>query len=181
MNGWQFLDAQIARLGRFVDRIFDIEIRAWIAIGAYGLVVYSLSLIHNNPAFAKLEELIIQALVIQVFVTGVVGFYFAASSAGTEAFKKLSQSAGDAMAQQTANSATAGSVSADKKDVQIDANTVTINVPAPYDLTKLYAAGDVVADPADAKAHYRALVGNQGSELSNTAVWEPLPPEGSAQ
>jgi hypothetical protein len=74
MTFWQFCDRQLGRMGT----------RGWLVIGLYALTWRSLTLIHSNPAFAKLEEIVIQGLVIQGFLGLAGAFYFAASKGGTE-------------------------------------------------------------------------------------------------
>jgi hypothetical protein len=71
---WDFLDRQIARMGT----------RGWMSVGLYVLTWYSLHLIHGNPAFLKLEEIIVQGLVMQGFLGLILAFYFAASKGGVE-------------------------------------------------------------------------------------------------
>jgi hypothetical protein len=74
MTFWAFLDRQIARMGT----------RGWLVVGLYALTWRSLTMIHGNPAFAKLEEIVIQGLVIQGFLGLAAAFYFAASKGGVE-------------------------------------------------------------------------------------------------
>ena len=74
MTFWAFLDRQLARMGA----------RGWLVVGLYALTWRCLTLIHGNQAFAKLEEIVIQGLVIQGFLGLAAAFYFAASKGGVE-------------------------------------------------------------------------------------------------
>lgn len=74
MTFWDFLDRQISRMGT----------RGWLVVGLYALTWRSLTLIHGLPQFAKLEEIVIQGLVIQGFLGLAAAFYFAASKGGTD-------------------------------------------------------------------------------------------------
>lgn len=74
MTFWQFLDRQLERMGA----------RGWLVLGLYALTWRCLSLIHGVKEFAKLEEIVIQGLVIQGFLGLTVAFYFAASKGGVE-------------------------------------------------------------------------------------------------
>jgi hypothetical protein len=74
MTFWDFLDRQISRMGT----------RGWLTAGLYIMAWHSLDMIHGRPEFAKLEEILVQALVIQGFLGLAAAFYFAASKGGVE-------------------------------------------------------------------------------------------------
>ena len=115
MTFWQFLDRQIGRL----------DIRVLLTAGLYVMAWHALNMIHGVKGFEKLEELLVQALVIQGFLGLILAFYFAANQGDAVRSENTGKFA-DAMKEQAkATTAAAGVAPSDEGTIR-DGDQVTM-------------------------------------------------------